>query len=131
MAQTKILVIGDDEDTLELLELLLAPETSNILVAHSEKEGIELARKHAPEVIMIDLFSVASSAQVCKTLRGFSESPILVLSTIDLPDIIAQALDAGADDYLIKPISSAILIARLHKLLRRPRLFMTTIVNPI
>ncbi len=127
MTQIKILVIDDDEDTTDLLELFLSPATSTVLVAHSGKDGIELAKKHSPDLIILDLLMpVMTGWQVCKAVREFSEAPILILSAVDSPDIIAQALDLGADDYLIKPVSSSSLIARLNKLMRRPRLNIST-----
>jgi DNA-binding response OmpR family regulator len=57
--------------------------------------------------------------QVCKTVREFSNVPIVILSALDDPAMIASALDAGADDYLIKPVSSSILVAHLNRLIRR------------
>ena len=64
-----------------------------------------------PELNGIDL---------CREIREISSIPILVLSALDFPAMVAQALDSGADDYLTKPISSGTLIARLNKLVRRP-----------
>jgi DNA-binding response OmpR family regulator len=58
--------------------------------------------------------------QVCGQLRTFSQIPILVLSALDNPGNVAAALDAGADDYLVKPASSGLLIARINMLTRRP-----------
>ena len=59
--------------------------------------------------------------QVCKAVRGFSQVPILVLSALDSPGMVAAALDAGADDYLIKPVPSSVLLAHINKLVRRAR----------
>jgi DNA-binding response OmpR family regulator len=57
--------------------------------------------------------------QVCKAIRQFSEIPILVLSALSKPETVARVLDEGADDYLIKPVSSDTLIAHLNSLIRR------------
>jgi len=57
--------------------------------------------------------------QVCRSVRAFSNVPILILSAINDPGMVASALDAGADDYLVKPVPSAILVAHLNKLIRR------------
>ncbi len=59
--------------------------------------------------------------QICKTIRGISKLPILLISAINTPGIVTQALDQGADDYLVKPVPSNVLIAHLNKLTRRAR----------
>ena len=107
MSQVKILVIDDDIGMTELLSLLLAPASSEIMTANSGPEGIELAKKHAPDVIILDLMMPEMNGWiVCKQIREFSDVPILILSAMDAPGVVAQALDVGADDYLIKPVSS-------------------------
>ena len=122
MTQVKILVIDDDEGMTELLSLLLAPASSEIITANSGQEGIELAKKHAPDIIILDLMMPQMSGWVvCKQIREFSDIPILILSAMDAPGMVAQALDFGADDYLIKPVSSGTLIAHLNKLVRRSK----------
>jgi two-component system KDP operon response regulator KdpE len=58
--------------------------------------------------------------QVCAQVRSFSAVPILILSALDSPGMVASALDAGADDYLVKPVPVGVLIAHLNTLTRRP-----------
>ncbi len=128
MAQAKILVIDDDEGMTELLALLLSPASSNVITANSGTDGIELAKAHAPDAIILDLMMPGMNGwQACRVIRTFSEVPILILSAIDSPGMVAQALDAGADDYLIKPVSSSTLIARLNKLLRRSKVSLSSV----
>ncbi len=57
--------------------------------------------------------------QVCTEVRAFSDVPILILSALDSPGMVASALDAGADDYLVKPVPSGVLLAHLNNLNRR------------
>jgi len=57
--------------------------------------------------------------EVCEHIREFSEVPILILSALGSPGSVARALDAGADDYLIKPIHASLLASRLRTLVRR------------
>ncbi len=57
--------------------------------------------------------------QVCRSIRAISQAPILVLSAINKPGLITRVLDEGADDYLIKPVSSNVLLAHLNNLARR------------
>jgi DNA-binding response OmpR family regulator len=123
MANIKILVIDDDEDTTELLDLLLSPSSSQILIANTGAEGIDLAKNSSPDIIVLDLMMPGLNGwQVCKSIREFSQVPILILSAIDSPTVVAQILDVGADDYLIKPVSTSTLVARLNKLVRRMKL---------
>jgi DNA-binding response OmpR family regulator len=129
MSQVKILIIDDDEGMTEILSLLLNPASSNIIVANSGLDGIELAKKYLPDVIILDLMMPGMNGwQVAKAIRSFSEVPILILSAIDLPGLVAEALDAGADDYITKPVSSATLIARINKILRRSRVSVPLLV---
>ena len=122
MSQVKILVIDDDEGMTEILALLLNPAWSDVLTANSGKDGIELAQKMSPDVIILDLMMPGMNGwQVTKEIRAFSEVPILILSAIDSPGLVADALDAGADDYVTKPVSSGTLIARINKILRRTK----------
>jgi two-component system KDP operon response regulator KdpE len=60
--------------------------------------------------------------KVCEKIRGFSDVPILILSALGSPGSVAQALDAGADDYLIKPVHASLLASRLRTLVRRQSL---------
>jgi DNA-binding response OmpR family regulator len=57
--------------------------------------------------------------QVCKSIRVFSNTPILVLSAINDPRMVASVLDAGADDFLVKPVPSGVLVAHIRKMVRR------------
>ena len=117
----KILVIDDDPAITELLKILLAPATSDILTTNSGKEGVELVKNESPEVVILDLMMPGMDGwQVCNQIRTFSNVPILVFSALDSPGMVASALDAGADDYLVKPVPSGVLIAHLNKLTRRP-----------
>lgn len=119
---TRILVIDDDQAMTEMLRLVLEPNAFEVLVAHSGPEGIEATRKLTPEVVVLDLLMPGMDGwEVCKEIRTFSQVPILVLSAISKPGIIARALDEGADDYLLKPMPSSVLIAHLKRLARRAR----------
>ncbi len=117
-----ILVIDDDPAITELLKEILQSNNTVVYTSNRGEEGIELARKIKPDIIILDLMMPEIDGwQVCKRLREFSNAPILILSALDNPKLVAAALDAGADDYIIKPVSSSILIAHVNNLLRRSR----------
>jgi DNA-binding response OmpR family regulator len=116
----KILVIDDDPAMIELLRLLLAPTESTVITANSGCEGVKLVESEQPELIILDLMMPEmDGCQVCQAVRKFSDLPILILSALDNPGMVAKALDAGADDYLIKPVPSGVLIAHINNLIRR------------
>jgi DNA-binding response OmpR family regulator len=130
MDQAKILVIDDDEGMTELLSLLLAPASSEVIIANSGQEGIDLIKKHNPDVIILDLMMPGMNGwSICKQIRQFNDVPILILSAMDAPGVVAQALDVGADDYLVKPVSSGTLIAHLNKLIRRSKVSQSSHAN--
>jgi two-component system, OmpR family, KDP operon response regulator KdpE len=118
----KVLVIDDDNETTDLLKIILEENCFEVCTANSGPKGLDLARRLQPDVVVVDLFMpVMDGLRVCQEVRRFSNVPILVLSAIGKPGIAEQALNEGADDYLTKPMSSSVLIASLNKLARRAR----------
>jgi two-component system KDP operon response regulator KdpE len=116
----RVLVIDDDPAMTELLALVLKAKGFEVLVANSGAEGVKSVCSSAPEVVLLDLMMPEMDGwQVCQKVRECSNVPIIVLSALDSPGMVASALDAGADDYLIKPVPSSVLIAHLRKLTRR------------
>ena len=116
----KVLVIDDDTAITDLLSMLLKISDFDPIVSNSGKEGIQLARDCAPDVVILDLMMPdVNGWDVCKAIRSFSSVPIVTLSAINDPEMIASILDAGADDFLVKPVPSGVLVAHLKKLTRR------------
>jgi DNA-binding response OmpR family regulator len=116
----KVLTIDDDSAMTELLTLLLKMHGHDAYIANNGEEGIRLLRKISPDIIILDLMMPGMDGwQVCEQIRTFSDVPILILSALDNPGMVASALDAGADDYLVKPVPSSVLIAHLNTLTRR------------
>ncbi len=116
----KVLAIDDDHAMTELLTLLLKTHGFNVMTANTGEDGVSIALKESPDVIILDLMMPGMDGwQVCNQIRKFSSVPILVFSALDSPGMVASALDAGADDYLVKPVPSGVLIAHLNKLTRR------------
>jgi DNA-binding response OmpR family regulator len=116
----KVLTIDDDPAMTELVTLLLKTHGLDAYMANSGEEGLRLIRKISPDVVILDLMMPGMDGwQVCSQVRSFSKVPILILSALDSPGIVASALDGGADDYLVKPVPSGVLIAHLNTLARR------------
>jgi len=119
----KVLAIDDDSAMTELLILLLRTRGFEVFTSNSGEDGIKKVRELSPDVLILDLMmSSVDGWEVCSKVRKFSKIPILILSALDAPGMVASALDAGADDYLIKPVPSSVLIAHLHNLARRARM---------
>ena len=117
---TKILVIDDDKEMTDLMKMILEPNMFEVIAVNGSVEGLDQARTAKPDVVVLDLLMPGMDGwQVCKEIRKFSQVPILVLSAISKPGMAARALDEGADDYLLKPMPSSMLIAHIKKLARR------------
>ena len=117
---TKILVIDDDNAVTDLLAVLLRSQGFDVTATNSSTEGLNHARQAQPELIILDLMMPEMDGwEVCRAVRAFSQVPIIVLSALNDPSMVASVLDAGADDYLTKPTPSRILVAHINRLLRR------------
>jgi DNA-binding response OmpR family regulator len=115
-----VLTIDDDTAITELLAMLLRTHGYEVKTVNSGEEGVDAIKKYNPHVVILDLMMPGLDGwQVCKIVREFSNVPIVILSALDDPAMIASALDAGADDYLVKPVSSSVLVAHLNRLIRR------------
>jgi DNA-binding response OmpR family regulator len=115
-----VLAIDDDSAMTELLTLVLKTHGFKVLTANTGEDGVAITRKDSPDVIILDMMMPGMDGwQVCSQIRTFSSVPILIVSALDSPGIAADALDAGADDYLVKPVPSGVLIAHLNRLTRR------------
>ena len=116
----KVLTIDDDPALTELLTLLLRSRGHDAEMANSGQDGVRMIRELHPDVVILDLMMPGMDGwQVCSEVRSFSDVPILILSALDSPGMVASALDAGADDYLVKPVPSGVLLAHLQNLKRR------------
>jgi DNA-binding response OmpR family regulator len=117
----KVLVIEDDERTAAALRRGLEAEGYRVEVAHDGAEGLWLATETGADVIVLDIMLPGMNGyRVCRSLRDQQIwTPILMLTAKDGEWDEAEGLDTGADDYLVKPFSFPVLLARLRALLRR------------
>jgi DNA-binding response OmpR family regulator len=117
---TKILVIDDDIAITELMSMLLRTHGFEVLTTNSGAEGVKLVREKLPNVVLLDLMMPDMDGwQVSKAIRAFNNVPILILSAINDPAMVASVLDAGADDFLVKPVPSSVLVANIRKMVRQ------------
>ncbi|MBN1257648.1 MAG: response regulator transcription factor [Planctomycetes bacterium] len=123
MARETILVIEDEEDIGELVRYNLAAEGYQVFVADSGEDGLKLARSKKPSLIILDLMLPGiDGLEVCKSLRKDTATDgiaIVMLTAKGEETDIVIGLELGADDYIVKPFSPKVLIARIKAVLRR------------
>jgi len=116
----KVLAIDDDSDMTDLVAILLGKHGFEVITANNGTDGIEATKNESPDIVILDLLMPEVDGwAVCRSLRTFSQIPIIILSAIDNPGSVGSALDAGADDYLIKPVPTGVLVAHINNLARR------------
>jgi two-component system alkaline phosphatase synthesis response regulator PhoP len=116
----KVLVVDDDVRTVELVKLYLNRDGYRVMTAYNGNEALRLAREGHPDLIVLDLMLPGiSGLEVCRTLRGESDVPIIMLTAMATDDDRLTGLDLGADDYVTKPFSPRELAARVRAVLRR------------
>jgi two-component system, OmpR family, response regulator MprA len=122
-ARPQILVVDDERAVREALGRALELGGFDVALAADGKEGLGLVEREAPDVIVLDLMMPGlDGLQACRIMRARGDrTPILMLTARTEVSSRVQGLDAGADDYLVKPFALEELLARLNALLRRHR----------
>ncbi|MGB7872740.1 MAG: response regulator transcription factor [Anaerolineales bacterium] len=116
----RILIIEDDQAILKLLQRGLAYEGYTVDTAMDGRTGLIQARDHTPDLVILDwMLPGMDGLDVCHRLRTGGSIPILMLTAKDTVQDRVQGLDAGADDYMVKPFNLDELLARVRALLRR------------
>jgi two-component system KDP operon response regulator KdpE len=117
---SKVLVIEDEAPLRRALRIFLEAHDYGVVLAASGREGLDLAAREHPDVVILDLgLPDMDGVGVATALRGWSTVPIVVLSARDTEPVKVAALDAGADDYVTKPFAMNEFLARLRAALRR------------
>ena len=117
----QILVVEDERRMADLLGRTLKEEGHQVVVARDGREGLEIARSSTFDVIVLDvMLPFMDGLTVAKKLReNRNQTPVLMLTARDAPADIVSGLDSGADDYLTKPFSIDVLLARVRSVSRR------------
>jgi DNA-binding response OmpR family regulator len=116
----KLLVIDDDTAVTDLLSLLLRSQGFEVFATNNSTDGLNMIREIEPNLVILDLMMPEMDGwEVCRSVRQFSQVPIIILSALNDPSMIASVLDAGADDYLTKPTPSRVLVAHINRLTKR------------
>ena len=116
----RILIIEDDEEILRVLKRVLTYEGYTVDTALTGQVGLTLAREQMPDLIVLDwMLPKMDGLEVCRRLQKLGNQPILMLTAKDTTQDRVEGLDAGADDYVVKPFEIEELLARIRALLRR------------
>ncbi len=126
-----ILVIDDDPAVTSLLKRGLSYEGFAVATATSGAEGLAIAREHPSDLVILDVMMPGLNGfEVLQRLRAGDERlPVLMLTARDAPADQVQGLESGADDYVMKPFTFGVLLARIHALLRRQQVEHPTILH--
>jgi two-component system, OmpR family, response regulator MprA len=116
----RILIIEDDEEILRVLKRVLTYEGYIVDTALTGKAGLVLAQEQRPDLIVLDwMLPSMDGLEVSRRLQKLGNQPILMLTAKDTTQDRVEGLDAGADDYVVKPFEIEELLARIRALLRR------------
>ena len=118
----RILIVDDSEANRDILSARLAPHGYELMQAADGEEALTAARERAPDLILLDvMMPKIDGIEVCRRLKQDAELPfmpiILVTARADTRDVV-RGLEAGADEYLTKPIDQSALVARVRSVLR-------------
>lgn len=123
MVTEVILVIDDEEDIRELIRYNLQKEGFKVIGAASGEEGLTLVKNARPDLVILDLMLPGvGGLMVCRQLKGdaaLKDIPIIMVSALGDEPTIVSGLELGADDYISKPFSPKVLVARVKSVLRR------------
>ena len=121
--KNRILIIEDESDIGELLEYNLQKEGYDTILANNGESGLQIAKKEKPNLLILDLMLPGiDGLDVCRLIKSDSDIKdisIVMLTALGQEEDIVKGLESGADDYITKPFSFKVLIARIQSVLRR------------
>lgn len=120
--QTKILVVDDEPKNRKLLEALLTPRSYHVLMAENGREALEQVQTQQPDLILLDvMMPIMDGFEVCQILKDNAETrliPVVIMTALGDVEHRIRGIQAGADDFLTKPVNRDELMARIHTSLR-------------
>ena len=120
MTSAKILIVDDEPQIRRVLRTTLTSQGYTVTEARTGEEAFEQVRNERPDLILLDVnMPGISGLETCREIRASSDIPIIMLTVRGTEHDKVQALDAGADDYVVKPFGSEELMARIRAGLRR------------
>jgi len=118
-----ILVVDDEEDIRELVRYNLSKSGYNVMAAATGEEALQIAHQVRPMLVVLDIMLPGiDGLEVCRRLKGdsiLSKTPIVMISALGEEKDVVTGLELGADDYVAKPFSPGVLLARVKSVIRR------------
>ena len=123
---TTVLLVDDEPEVLGMLQVYCEEAAYQTLLASDGREALKLFYQHHPDIVITDIrMPILVGFDLCRRIREISEIPIIVLSALGTEDEKVKGLQLGADDYLVKPVGTRELIARVEATLRRAQIAPT------
>ena len=120
MIDTRVLIIDDDADLRQLAGLLFKKAGAQIFTANDGLDGLSKLFLCDPNLVILDVVMPETSGfEICQRIREVSDIPIIMLTSLNQEQDMLKGLESGADDFLTKPFSSQVLLARAKTVLRR------------
>lgn len=120
----KILIIDDDVNLGQTIKLTFVRAGAEVYTAVDGRDGLRQFYEYRPDLIILDIrMPDINGWETCRQIRLLSNVPIIMLTTLDNDEDVIRALDYGADDFVTKPFSRDVLLARARAVLRRTELF--------
>lgn len=119
----KTLIINDNQPMVDFIKLSLNKYDFSLKVAKSKEDVLQQIEKEKPQIIILGLvIEEQDGIQLCREIRQhvqYSESSIIILSSVKDSELMVESLNAGADDYIVQPISQQLFTKKIFALLRR------------
>jgi DNA-binding response OmpR family regulator len=120
MQNKKLLVIDDDPHLCRLLEVIFSRLGATVVAAHDGSQGLKMVQQEKPDLIILDIrMPHMDGWEVCRQTRELSSAPVILLTALHSPADVTAAVEAGAADFLSKPFSPSVLVARAQAALAR------------
>jgi len=119
----KVLLIDDDFDFLRLIILTFNDTGAQVITSPNGAEALSKLFAYQPDLIILDaMLPGIDGFTICRQIRQYSSTPVMMLSALERDELVLRGLEAGADDFLSKPINPEILLARAKAMMRRSEL---------
>ena len=118
----KVLIVEDDQSISNFISTILSANGYDTIIVRSGEEALTMISSHCPDLVVLDLgLPDMDGIEVLKSVRKWSNLPVVVVSARQHESDKVEALDCGADDYLVKPFGTAELLARIRTAIRHTR----------
>jgi DNA-binding response OmpR family regulator len=118
-----VLVVDDDIRILRMIHRIMELEGYRVLIARDAEDALKVFEEEVPSLVLLDIMMPGmDGVTACRRIREFSQVPVIMVTARDSSEERVEGLDAGADDYVTKPLSAEELVARVRAVLRRAKL---------